>query len=264
MLRRLSGAALLLLLATGLRAQQRPAAAPVGRWRLDSPDTAAVVNVRIWEPAPGIYLFAIEAAADSSRGGFRGALHAPLGCNQGYTNIDPVKQCQVHFCLVRPDLLQLRQSDGTCGLPGGLSVSGRYRRPGADSLRRALPPLLRFEVLPSAAVLARFKALVGPDYAAFERAFERVFVEDAYDKGISRVSSGFVRGQERRRAAIVAYGPGGQLWAAVVDARNPQLLRYYTTVPAAARRLPASLEQWTKDVPGRRVQYLSKPARQAP
>jgi hypothetical protein len=99
--------------------------------------------------------------------------------------------------------------------------------------------------------------LSGKDYHLFVDSLQLLSeVEDLDGIGI-KGTSGAVRGLFTEMEAIVLYRPDGKMWAAVIDAED-QTVKYFTSDPAYAGKLPKTIDKWRERFADKKVLFMSK------
>lgn len=149
--------------------------------------------------------------------------------------------------------LQVEQngSDSDCGAGAGVSFDGRYVRKGGPMPEWDLPAL---GVVASPDTDAAIRTLLGPDdYRALLLRANQV----AHDPDVPGLTTFGVRGLYTSMEAALLQQPSGIVQVAILDDDE---IRYYSSDPALATRLPEEFGAWLARFT-RTVQMMSAPGR---
>jgi hypothetical protein len=169
---------------------------------------------------------------------------------------DTESGCSVRLAL-RSDAIEVK-TEGDCSGFAGMGVTfadGEYRR--GQSAHQLT--LVDSGALRDAAEERALARLTGADYALFLASFQMGSEGKDLDGFGAKVESGGVRGLFTTTEGIVMSAPGGKMWAAVIDPDGDEV-KYYTTEPAWARKLPKTIEEWRSRFADKKVVFASRPA----
>ncbi len=197
----------------------------------------------------------LEFDLDSRAGGNTGEITDTAGV-AGATAVwkDAGSGCSVALTL-HGDAIEVA-TDGDCSSFQGMGATfadGEYRR--GQSPRQLT--LVDSGALRDAAEEKALAHLTGADYALFLQSFQMVSEDKDLDGLGAEVASGGVRGLFTATEGIVMSAPGGKMWAAVIDPSSDEV-KYYTTEPAWAHKLPKTIEDWRSRFAGKKVVFVDR------
>jgi hypothetical protein len=121
---------------------------------------------------------------------------------------------------------------------------GQYARVGTQPSAKPVPPS------PEEKALAD---LTGKYYEMFQNTMQMQGDVADLDGLGTKVTSYGVRGLFTAQESIVMHGPGGKVWAAVIDG---DVVRYFSNHPDWRGRLPRTIEDWRSRFADKRVIYM--------
>lgn len=110
--------------------------------------------------------------------------------------------------------------------------------------------------------LARLYQLVGESMSAMRACTSDIGLGESTDGEEITVVWGGVPGLYTHMESIVMFDQSGQMWAAYIDSEK-DCVRYFTNVPDARGKLPATIEKWRENFSDKIVRYCD-PARVVP